>query len=313
MSEGPGRLLLGPQRPTHNLAEAIVDAGLPEGKMATISAGWQEAENDIDDLREIVGRPLVDLGIYNRADEVFRADEDLARRYRSRQDRLKEQQRLYRLRLKQLAIAARQTIRAEGDPELIAAEQRHAIAQLRALDRHHLHRTESLQKPFGDAFNTGNNELLARHHREIGEIINGCSAVMITGGNIMVLLNRMRLFGVQRLLASKYLVAWSAGAMVLAERIVLFHDRTPQGRRDAEVFGAGFGLIPGCIFLPDAAHRLREGERSRIELMSRRFSPDECITLDNGTALEFAGDTLLKTGTARRLTDDGRIVRLKVA
>ena len=313
MPDGPIRLLLGPQRPTHNLSEAIAQAGLPEGQIATISAGWQEAENDIDDLREIVGRPLADLRLYARADEVFSADADLARRYRSRQDHLKEQQSLYRQRLKHLAIAARQTIRAEGEPEMIAAEQRHAIAQLRALDRYHLHRTESGHKPFEEAFNTDRSELLARHYREINEIIDDSSAVMITGGNIMVLLNRMRLFGVKRLLEKKHLVAWSAGAMVLAERIVLFHDRTPQGRRDAEVFGAGCGLIHGGIFLPDAAHRLRESERSRIELMSRRFSPDECITLDNGTALEFADGTMLKTGTARRFTNDGRIVRLKVA
>lgn len=313
MGTGPVHVLLGPQRPTRNLAEAIHAAELPDGRIATISAGWQEAEDDIDDVREVVGRPLVDLRLYARAEEVFQSDEVLAANYRTRQDTLKEQQRLYRLRLKQLAIAARQTLRAEGDAEMIAAEQRHAVAQLRALDRHHLHRTESIQKPFAEAFNIDSNPLLARHHGEIGEIIDTSSAILITGGNIVVLLNRMRLFGVDRLLQGKHLVAWSAGAMVLAERIVLFHDRAPQGRRDAEIFGAGCGLIPGSIFLPDASSRLREGERSRVALMSRRFSPDTCITLDSGAALEFAGNTLAKADGARRLNHDGRIVRLKVA
>ncbi len=142
MTATPVRLLLGPQRPVRNLAEAIAAAGIPDGPLAVISAGWQEAEGDIDDVREVVGRPLDDLRLYARADEVFAADEKLAEAYRERQDCLQEQQRLYRQRLRQLALAARQTLRAEADPGMLAAEQRHAIAQQRALDRHHLKRTE---------------------------------------------------------------------------------------------------------------------------------------------------------------------------
>jgi hypothetical protein len=313
MSENPVRLLLGPQRPTRNIAESISAAGLPDGTVATISAGWQEAEDDIEDLKEIVARPLLDLRLYARAEEVFNADEELAAAYRARQNRLQEQQRLYRLRLKQLAIAARQTIRADGDPVMVAAEKRHAIAQLRALDRHHLHRTESIRRPFHEQFNVNSHPMLAQHHKEIGQIIDTCSAVLITGGNVAVLLNRILLFGVDELIANRHIVAWSAGAMVLTERIVLFHDRSPQGRRDAEVFGAGCGLIPGCIFLPDAAHRLRESEHARIELMCRRFSPETCVALDNGAALELADTRVARADAVRRLNRDGRIVKLRAA
>ncbi len=312
-SAPPVRLLLGPQRPTRNIAESIEAAGLANGSFATISAGWQEAENDIDDLREIVTRPLLDLRLYARAEEVFQADENLAAMYRARQNRLKAQQRLYRLRLRHLAMAARQTIRADGDAVMVAAEKRHAIAQLRALDRHHLQRTGSIHRPFIEQFNVDSSPLLAQHHREIGEIIDECGAVLITGGNIVVLLNRMLLFGVDRLLADRHIVAWSAGAMVLTERIVLFHDRGPQGRRDSEVLGAGCGLIPGCIFFPDAEHRLREGERSRIELMFRRFSPDTCVTLDSGAALQFAGSEVATVNEVGRLNRDGGIGKLRAA
>lgn len=313
IDESPARLLLGPQRPTRNIAEAIADAGIPDGKIATITAGWQEAEDDIDDLREVVGRPLQDLRLYTRTDEVFQADTELAAGYRARQDKLMQQQRLYRLRLKHLAVAARQTIRAVGDPALVAAEKRHAIAQLRALDRHHLHRTESIRRPFNERFNTETSLLLAQHHKEVGEAIDQCSAVLIAGGNLPILLNRILLLGVDELIANRPVIAWSAGAMVLAKRIVLFHDRGPQGKRDAEVFGRGCGLVSGSVFFPDAAHRLRESERSRIELMCRRFSPDTCITLDNGAALEFAGAKIKAANAVRRFNREGRIVKLRAA
>lgn len=305
------RLVLGPQRPTENIGDALRDTGFPTGSLATITAGWQEAENDVGYLQEIVGRPCVDLRLYARAEEVFRADEGVAAAYRERQNRLKEQQRLYRLRLKHLAAAARQILRADGDAAMVAAEKRHAIAQLRALDRHHLHRTESISRPFNEQFNVANSELLASHHEEVRNAINGCDAVLIAGGNVPVLLNRLRLFGVDSLLANRDVVAWSAGAMVLTERVVLFHDRGPQGRRDAEVFGKGCGLIGGRVFLPDTAHRLQQKNRSRIELMCRRFAPDTCVALDSGAALEIKDQKTESAVAVRYLSRNGRILRLR--
>ena len=67
----PSRLLLGPQRPTINLADAIATAGIAVDRLAVISAGWQEAENDIDDLRAVIGTTLDDLCLYARAETVF--------------------------------------------------------------------------------------------------------------------------------------------------------------------------------------------------------------------------------------------------
>ncbi len=59
--------LLGPQRPTVNLDAAF--RTLDDGQsIAVVSAGWQEAEGDIDDVHEIIKRPLVDLRLYRRAE-----------------------------------------------------------------------------------------------------------------------------------------------------------------------------------------------------------------------------------------------------
>lgn len=312
-THAPIRLLLGPQRPTANLGEAVAAASLPAGRIAVISAGWQEAEGDIDDVRALTGRELVDLKLYARAEAALKSDEAMNAAYRARQQRLIDLQRLYRLRLRQLAYAARNVLRAKGDTELVAPEQRHAIAQLRALDRHHLHRVRGIHGEFSAQYNRITHETLARHAADIDAIADDCSGVLITGGNVIVLLNRLLLFGAAELLARHHVVAWSAGAMVLANHIVLFHDRTPLGRRDPELLGAGLGQIPGHVFLPDAKRRIREKDTARTSLLSRRLSPETCVTLDSGAMLTFAGGVPIAVDQAERLTAKGSFAKVRVA
>lgn len=313
IAKDPIRVLLGPQAPDQNIAEALANAELPDGPLAVISAGWQETEGDIDDVGDLLGRQLEDLYLYRRAEKLVASDPELEAAIRTRQHKLIEQERLYRLRLKQLSIAARQMLRAEGDADMLAAEQRHAIAQLRALDRHQLHRCESIWRSFIDAYSPDSYGILPRHARELGDIIDRCAGVVITGGNVVVLINRMRLFGIDKMLDGCNLIAWSAGAMALTERIVLFHDRSPDGRRDAEVFGSGCGVIPGYVFLPDTRHRLKKNDRRRIGLLSRRFSPDVCVALDSGAELHLHDTAVTRATAVRKLGHDGRLAKLKPA
>ena len=310
-ARSPVRVLLGPQSPVPNIVDAVANAGMKDGSFAVISAAWQETEGDIDEVRAVLGRDLEDLQLYRRADELLAGNAELDAASRLRQDRLIEQQKVYRLRLKQLNIAARLVLGAEGDAEMIAAEQRHAVAQLRALDRHHLHRTESVWRSFNDKWSPDRFPEIARHTREIAEILQRSSGVLITGGNVAVLINRLRLFGVDRLLDNCNIVAWSAGAMALTERIVLYHDHSPGGRRDAEVLGSGCGVVPGYVLLPDAKHRLRQQDRKRISLLSRRFSPDSCVTLDRGAELHTTDTGVAHAHDVRELGIDGRLARLR--
>lgn len=305
------KILLGPQRPIRNLAEAFAADGVPDGRVAVISAGWQEAEGDIDDVAEAAGRALLDLGLYQRAEALFGQEPGLGDAYRGRQDRLKRQQRLYRLRLKQLSLAARQILTAEGDAEMIAPEQRHAIAQLRALDRHHLHRSEAIHREFDDQYNASNCRPLAEHIEEIRAALDSCGPVLVTGGNVVILVNRLRLFGLDALLRDRVVVAWSAGAMALTSQVVLFHDRTPQGRRDPEVLGAGLNLVPGFVLLPNAERRLRKRDRLRMGLLSRRFYPDAAVTLDSGSLLCVDSGRVRLANEVRRFRRTGTLAPVR--
>lgn len=302
--------LLGPQRPTVNLNvpfEALDD----QGPVAVVSAGWQQAEGDIDDLREIIDRPLIDLGLYRRAEDVFASEPLLHDAHRERQDRLQELQRLYRIRLSPLMQATQRLLEDNGDPAVLQHEQRHAIMQLRALDRYHLRRIREIHRSVGTRLAGRRSPKLDAHRAEIESELSGCGTIVVTGGNVAVLLNRLRLFDLAPAMAGRNLVVWSAGAMVLADRIVLFHDNTAQGDRDAEVFDMGLGLLSGFVFLPDARHRLRLGDQSRLALFSRRFAPAACLTLDSGSMLKFRDGQLAMADRNRRLSRSGTLRRVR--
>ncbi len=140
----------------------------------------------------------------------------------------------------------------------------------------------------------------------------GCSKprleLVVAGGHVGVLLRLLRLFDV-RPTASQAVIAWSAGAMALTERVVLFHDRAPQGPAPPEIYADGMGLIRGAVLLPHARRRLRVDEPMRLAAMSRRFAPARCVVLDDGIRLDLTPDGELPQD-ARVISADGRILTL---
>ena len=305
------RILFGPQRPVTNLGGITTNSDLPAGPIAVISAGWQENEEFTDDVADIVRRPLHNLRLYHRADEVFAGDPKLHETYRERQESLIGLQRLYRARLRQLIIAARQLQQSKADPDLLKQERRHAIAQLKTLDRHHLRRVEAIHTSYADAISTAESAALASQVEDIGKQLADYETVLITGGNVVVLMNRLRLFGMAELLSKKHIIAWSAGAMVLGAHIMLFHDRMPQRRREPEFLSAGTGIIPGFVFLPDAKHRLKGKDNARVDLLRRRLLPANGVTLDSGAMLSFGDGNLREAEEARRLSEGSGLVRVR--
>lgn len=307
MTETMKRLILGPMRPELYLGSAMREHALDAGKIGVISAGWQEAEGDIDVLRPELEQPLLDLGIYGRSLALFAAEPALHTAYRERQERLTELQALYRLRLKQHAIAVRRTLSADGTPAVIAPERRHAVSQLRALDRHHQRQIDAAHLRFDSEFNSERNTTLAEFTQDIHELLAPLDTVVITGGNLLVLLNRLRLFGLDSALADKHVVGWSAGAMALGDRVALFHERMPQGLRDAELIDRGLALLPRMIVMPDARNRLRTGNVLRMSAMSRRFAPATCCLLNNRSTALFDDGKLIHSHATSYPTPSGNL------
>jgi len=299
------QILLGPQSPAANLRQAVdsIDA---EGPVVVITAGWRDSEGEIEELRDDIGRPVEDLMLYHRAEEIFAREPDLLEMKRERQDQLRELQGLYRIRLSPTIAAVRRLMRARADPKLLQLEQRAAISQLRALDRHHLRRIMAIHREF-DLRRAGIHIPLATAQRDaLHRQVEQAGLVLIAGGHVAVLLNRIRLFRLGELLAQKPVIAWSAGAMSMSDRIVLFHQKAPQGKSDAEVLDAGLGIVRQRVLLPHARTRLDWNNRKRLALFSRRFAPASCCTLDNGSMIRLQDNRVVSATGSSVLTRTGR-------
>jgi hypothetical protein len=107
-------------------------------------------------------------------------------------------------------------------------------------------------------------------------------------------------------------IAWSAGAMALTDRIVLFHDRAPQGPGHPEVWGSGLSVVRDVVLLPHARARLLLDDTPRMAVLARRFAPARCVLLESGTRLELGADLRWPPGT-RILGEDGHVTALEAA
>jgi hypothetical protein len=212
------------------------------------------------------------------------------------------------VRLAHAKAAVRELFAEDDRSAPMRAARRAALAALRRLDDAHLRGIERVHARFDAQWRPGGRPALAREKEDLARALGPARAVCIAGGHVAVLLNRLRLFGLGQLLGGRTVVAWSAGAMALAQRVVLFHDHPPQGAGDAEVFEAGLGLVRATVFLPHAAARLALGDRERVALFARRFSPAACLTLDDGSLLHWQDGRLVAAANARRLARSGGTV-----
>ena len=280
--------LLGPQRFDPFVATVLDDLGV-DVPVAAVTAGWQEREAEHDELRAHVGRPVDDLGLYRRAEIVHRDDPELFDMLRERQDRLRDLQQIYRRRLEALLSSAHDLVGRQGDPTLLDPERDDAIDVVRRLDTHHVRRIRDVHEQFAERWRPHERDSVARHREEIAGRLRSVGALLIAGGHVAVVLNRLRLFGLLELAGDLPVVAWSAGAMALAERVALFHDSPPQGPGNAEILDAGLGRCPGVVVLPHARRRLRLGDPTRVSILARRMAPAVSIAFDGGARVDFDG------------------------
>ncbi|MCY1067848.1 MULTISPECIES: Type 1 glutamine amidotransferase-like domain-containing protein [Nannocystis] len=302
-------VLLGPQR-HHQIVDKAADMLGIDGQIAAVTAGWQEREAEDQELCAALGNRAVNLMLHARAETAFREDPELFAAHRAKQDRLRQLQDLYRLRLASHLKAARRVQQAQAPRDLIESELEEAVQAIRLLDAHHVAKTQHIQKDFDRKVKPLERPAVVKQLKEIEAILAGCAGVAIAGGHVAVLYNRLRLFDLGPRLADLPIIAWSAGAMVVASRIVLFHDSPPQGRGNAEVLEGGLGLFPGVVPLPHARRRLNLQDPGRITVFARRFAPATCVALDERCFIHFEGPRWSAGANTFQLRTDGHLVAL---
>ncbi len=280
-------MLLGPQEVEGAHAGRIMREHGITGPVALVTAGWQERESDDEALVRELGMPVTNLKLHTRSEEVFRLDAEFGAAYKERQERLRHMQSFYRIRLEAADDAASAIAVRHVDPNLLDEELGVSIDVFRHLDKDHLDRCRKLHRAFDAEWVPTSRPVIEKHCRELGEIISKSSALVITGGHVGSLLNRLHLFDIVTLAAHLPIYAWSAGAMVLAERVVCFHDYPPYGKDIAQVLDRGFGLTPNVVILPDPKRRVRLDDKAGIARFARRMAPAQVIAMDRGAEVIF--------------------------
>lgn len=322
----PRLTLLGPQRRNPCVAQ-VLEGWKADGPVAVITAGWEERELELDEMRaHLAGEPppdgaapdactptrgweTVGLGLSARALQLFEDDPELLGALRQNNDQRQRLTDLYRLRL-DLALEAVYELLADADPEraeLSRAEADDALEAVRALDRRHLQRRRELQARFDERWSPESRPAWADARAEIAELLAPCGELAIAGGHVGVLLRRLRLFGIPELIGRRDVVAWSAGAMVCTERIVLFHDSPPQGRGHAEMYAPGLALAPGLVALPHAHQRLMLDDTQRVSVLARRLAPASAVLLDPGSRVDWDGKAWSLAPGTQWMREDGTL------
>ncbi len=306
-AEGPGPralVLLGAQRFDPTLRDAMEELGV-RGKIATVTAGWQEREDDDADLCEHCEGGAVNLRLHARAERVFASDPVFHEAHRERQSLLRHRQDFYRIRLEHL-LDAEQVLKNRLAPKpILEDEERASLAAIRELDALHLARCARDRSVFEERWRPLERAVVAKERAEIADLVAGCAAIAIAGGHVASLLNRLALFGIQDLMKDKVVFAWCAGAMALSDRVVLFHDSPPQGPGAAEVLEPGLGLAKRVVVLPQPEFRLRLEDTERMGLMAGRFAPALCLGLPARSWVTWRGGAPRDAHGVFELTEAG--------
>jgi Peptidase family S51 len=277
--------LLGPQRRVAGARAAVAEL-IPHGPVATINAGWRERESDTDELDAVLGGRMVNLQLYRRWQQLGEADPDYADAERRLSTQTEELRAAYQLRLRHYKAAVRAVAQRVADPSIRALAFADAVAGVRAVDAWHLEVGTELRAGFDAEVRLEERASIAEHRSEIARLLDASAGMVVTGGHVGVLLHLLQVFGLADMIRPP-LVTWSAGAMALSPRVVLFADHAPSSHHDAEFYAAGLGLYQHGVPFPHARRRLLLTDPDRRELLAARLAPYPGLLLDDGVRLDL--------------------------
>ena len=125
-------VLLGAQRFSPTLGAAAAELAV-EGRIATITAGWQEREDEDQELDAHLAGRTVNLRIWERVERVFQQDPELHRAHRRRQELLRLRQDFYRVRLDHELAAWKVIHNRKAPPEVLEVEREATLRAIRDL------------------------------------------------------------------------------------------------------------------------------------------------------------------------------------
>jgi hypothetical protein len=205
---------------------------------------------------------------------------------------------IYSVRLQRALESAYVVARRPTREDIAESAFADAIRGVRDIDAWYLRSVDQLYGELQAAAPPEASEPIARNRAEVAELLRDATVLAIAGGHVGILLRCLRLF--EAVPREVPVVAWSAGAMAMTDRVVLYNDNGPQGVRGAEVWDRGAARVHDVVAMPHARRRLKLDDPVHAKAFVRRFAPAACLLLDDGTQVEISADG--------RVPDDARVL-----
>jgi len=295
-------VLLGPQRFRTTVGVAIRTAA-PEGTIATVTAGWRDRESDTTELDATLEGRGRHLNLYGRLNDVLDTDPIFAAAALAHRDALDELAGIYSIRLQRALDSVYAVQRRTLRSDVAVSAEADGVRVVQSIDQWYLDAVDQLRGELWAAAPAEESEPIQRHRAEVADAVGQASAIAVAGGHVGLLLHCLKLFEVT-LPAQLPVVAWSAGAMSLTDRVVLYNDRGPSGVIGSEVWERGLGRAPRIVAMPHARRRLQMDDPRVLRVLARRFGDARCLLLDDGATVPLGPDGELPA-EARIISDDG--------
>jgi hypothetical protein len=297
-------VLLGQQREVPRL-QAVLDRCNISGPVGLVSAGWEEDEEDDQWVRDAVDVPVVNSQLYGLADALFQRDPQVIELLRERQDRLRELREINELQTEHLCTVARELWRRLDTHAGALGPLQQTIEQLRSVDDSYLDAITTVIVEYDHRIAPKERLSVLDYRHKVLERLHECQALLIAGGHVGVLLNRLNLC---RLLQHVQLpiIAWSGGAMALGERIYFYDHFLPHTKREVELSRRGMSLFSGAQVFPRASHRLHLDDPGELGLLARRMK-SPCLLLNEQSEIAWSASGELHVANVRCLDDLGGI------
>lgn len=173
----------------------------------------------------------------------------------------------------------------------LSRELHQALETLEANDDHLVDLLDEIEQRAFDASGLAYHPAWRAAQARLERRILDANTIVLFGGKLDRLLDALRFFRLRDVLAEALrrgtqIVAMSAGAMVLCERVIIYDDHAAT-RRDFQLYDRGLALVRDIQLFPHCTERIQTDDPDNLAYLARRFRHHACVGLNQRSFLLF--------------------------
>lgn len=173
----------------------------------------------------------------------------------------------------------------------LSRQLRQALDTLEANDDHLVGLLDDIEQRAFDASGLAFDPAWRAAKARLEQRILAANTIMLFGGGLAKLLDALRFFRLREALGEALrrgatIVAMSAGAMVLCERVIVYDDMAAT-RRDFQLYDRGLALVRDVQLFPHCTERIQTDDPDNLAYLARRFRHHACVGLNQRSFLLF--------------------------